>query len=207
MNLHLVGFVWRKFQFTWNFWCQRTKRDKFWTHYTSFLNTVCSLHHVTATTCLEQTIKKCQELKLSCTADLFKVLHCFQLHSTSQKILPVLCCLIYLKYNLSKVFTWHSKDCLSFKHGASSYFHCKPVPYKHCAGVYHTWTTCGILQFISFDRLHFPTCVCFNTTKTQLILSVAAIIICQLSRIVERTQCFTDCICFHPQVERCEGTY
>jgi len=159
-------------------------------------------------TCLEQTVMKCRELKLSCTANLFKVLHCFQLHITSQKILPELCCLIYLKYSPSKVFTWHTKDSLSFEHGASSYFLCKPVPYKHCAGVYHPpWTTCGILQFISFVLLRSPTCVCSNTTKTQLILSVSAIITCQLSRIVERTQCFTDCICFHPQVERCESTY
>jgi hypothetical protein len=27
----------KKVQFMWNFWCQRTERDKFWTHYSCFL--------------------------------------------------------------------------------------------------------------------------------------------------------------------------
>jgi hypothetical protein len=40
------GRIWlKKIQFTWNFWCQRTKRDKFWTHYSCFLGDEYSMFH------------------------------------------------------------------------------------------------------------------------------------------------------------------
>lgn len=160
MNPRLVGFDWRKFSSCGTFDVREPKETSFEPIILVFyvLNTVCSLHHVTAMTCLEQTIMKCWELKLSCTAHFFKILHCFQLHITSQMIVPELCRFIYVEYNPSKLFTGHSQYCLSFKRGASSYFRCKPLPYKHCAGVYHLpWTTCGIFWFISFVRLCSPT--------------------------------------------------
>ena len=137
---------------------------------------------------------KCQEIKLSCTR-------------VSSKYCTVFGYILHLRrFHLNYVGLFIlNTSCLWYSHDSA-----RPVSPSNV--VLHPILTVTLFHISSalvfiilpevhvvhFDLVLIPSVsshfVCFSITKIQMILSVAAIKTCQLSHIVERTQCFRDCV-------------